>query len=224
MNQMKLNKTLKFLGNYWMLSISIILILTSISLNISNATVSKESIVLTFIGVLATFIVIGNYAQVIEIQSQFEQKIAKIEHDNKAQIEKIKLEFTNESDKLSQMYKDHENSINRIQLKILNDYLSNFVDQNNFTKTFNLQRSILSIEIKLQSDNIEKSIEFMKNNLIVIENSTDEELEMLLQQEELNLDKDFLAPIINYIYVSPIIDKIDILNGRIKSMRLSKSE
>jgi hypothetical protein len=52
----------------------------SISLNISDAVITNESIVLAFIGVLATFIVVGNFAQVSEIRNIIENKIKSLEH------------------------------------------------------------------------------------------------------------------------------------------------
>ena len=50
--------------NYWLLIISIVLIVVSISLNISTTVITDASIVLVFVGILATFVVVSNYAQV----------------------------------------------------------------------------------------------------------------------------------------------------------------
>ncbi len=219
----KYNEICRFLGNHWILCISIILLTISISLNISRITVSNESIVLTFIGILTTFVVVSNYAQVKDVQSQFEQKVIDINLANRAQIEKLESEFNDKSSELFERFEQHEKSINVIHSKILNDYFDNLVDSKEYTKTFNLLRTILFLEIKLKSNRVDNFIKIMNENLNVIENSTDDELEEYLKQEELNLDKDFLAPIIDDLNVKPIIDKIDILNGRIKKMRLSKS-
>ena len=52
----------------------------SISLNISDAVITNESIVLAFIGVLAKFIIVGNFAQVSEIRNIIENKINSLEH------------------------------------------------------------------------------------------------------------------------------------------------
>ena len=52
----------------------------SISLNISDAVITNESIVLAFIGVLAIFIIVGNFAQVSEIRNIIENKIKSLEH------------------------------------------------------------------------------------------------------------------------------------------------
>lgn len=53
-------------------------------------TLSQDSIVLTLVGILATFVVVSNYAQVKEVENQFENKINEVkEIENKFDI-KIK--------------------------------------------------------------------------------------------------------------------------------------
>lgn len=64
---------------YILFGISIILIFMSITLNISQFVVTNESIVLFFIGVLATFVVVSNYSQVSDIKSNIENKIENLE-------------------------------------------------------------------------------------------------------------------------------------------------
>lgn len=71
---MKSNKNI-----YILFSISIILIFISITLNISQIVVTNESIVLVFIGILATFIVVSNYSQVSDVKTNVENKIEKLE-------------------------------------------------------------------------------------------------------------------------------------------------
>jgi len=73
---------------YALFGVGIILIFVSITLNISQIVVTKESIVLFFIGVLATFVVVSNYSQVSDIKSDIEYKIEKLEVQ---QIEILKL-------------------------------------------------------------------------------------------------------------------------------------
>jgi hypothetical protein len=73
---------------YSLFGISIILIFISITLNISQYIVTDESIVLLFIGILATFIVVSNYSQVSDIKSNIDNKIEKLEEQ---QVEVLTL-------------------------------------------------------------------------------------------------------------------------------------
>lgn len=66
---------------------SLFISLISISLNINNLVICNETIVLTFIGIIATFIVIGNYSQVAEIRNNTKSQMEYL--DNKIQM-KIK--------------------------------------------------------------------------------------------------------------------------------------
>lgn len=68
-----------------------------------DVVIAKESIVLIFIGILATFVVVGNYAQAKETERKTERKIAEIEdgfnvfkesaNETKKEIEISKTEF-----------------------------------------------------------------------------------------------------------------------------------
>lgn len=75
---------------------AIVISLISISLNISNLVICNETIVLTFIGIIATFIVIGNYSQVAEIRNNTKSQMESL--DKKIQT-KIK-EFENLHDEI----------------------------------------------------------------------------------------------------------------------------
>jgi hypothetical protein len=76
--------------NFWLFGISILLLGISISLNISNTVITNESIVLIFIGVLATFIVVGNFAQVSEIRNTTDNKINGLEQRTETHIKVLK--------------------------------------------------------------------------------------------------------------------------------------
>lgn len=92
--------------------VGIMLALISISLNISNLTVTDESIVLVFVGILATLVVVGNYAQVLEIQN-----------NTKTQIQDLKTETQTEFKKLEEMQEQVSikiQELDKIQLNIAN--------------------------------------------------------------------------------------------------------
>ena len=62
--------------------------------------VEKESIVLVFVGILATFIVVGNYAQVKSIEQDFSQKVGELKHEFSKEEKVLKHEF---SEKVKEM-------------------------------------------------------------------------------------------------------------------------
>ncbi|GHU86795.1 hypothetical protein FACS1894153_4350 [Bacteroidia bacterium] len=65
--------------NHWFIvGILIVLIVIDICIHISEIVVVKESIVLTFIGILATFVVISNYAQLKDIKYETKSEISKL--------------------------------------------------------------------------------------------------------------------------------------------------
>ena len=92
---------IKCVGNHWLIGLAILLLAISIALNIDHSTIAKESIVLGFVGVLATFIVVGNYAQVKAIESQSDNRIKEIE-DKFKELEGI----FNQLNEISHSYSD----------------------------------------------------------------------------------------------------------------------
>jgi len=73
--------------------------------------VKDEGVILTLVGILATFVVISNYMQVIEIKRAFDSKVEKLEHSQESIIEKI--------DEVQDSKKDIDDKI----AKLDNDYL-----------------------------------------------------------------------------------------------------
>lgn len=58
-----------------------------ICMHINNCVITESNIVLTFVGILATFVVIGNYVQSENIKVEFREEIKKYKHENKEQRE-----------------------------------------------------------------------------------------------------------------------------------------
>lgn len=73
-----MNKTVKWLGNYWVSGAALIMLGFSIAINFGNFSSNDTSIILTFVGILATFIVVGNYAQVMAIKGEFKDETTKL--------------------------------------------------------------------------------------------------------------------------------------------------
>ena len=63
---------LKLLGNFWLILILCYLLVISITINISDIVITNNSIVIFFIGVLASIVVIGNLAQVYAIKTELD--------------------------------------------------------------------------------------------------------------------------------------------------------
>ncbi|MDR1760977.1 MAG: hypothetical protein LBR55_00860 [Bacteroidales bacterium] len=59
---------------YFLIGVIIILLLTIIALHIECLAINDSSIILAFVGILATFVVISNYTQVKDIERKFENK------------------------------------------------------------------------------------------------------------------------------------------------------
>ncbi|MBP1638943.1 MAG: hypothetical protein H6Q17_526 [Bacteroidetes bacterium] len=89
--------------NYWLFGASILLLIISIALNISSFVLTNEAIVLVFVGILATFIVVGNYAQVAEIKKEFQDKIKEINDGNKTERNKLNAELQDKTKELQDL-------------------------------------------------------------------------------------------------------------------------
>jgi hypothetical protein len=66
---------MKRLKKHWDLVTIIIIVLLGIDicLHIDLVTITDQNIILTFIGILATFVVVSNYWQVKSIQDEFDE-------------------------------------------------------------------------------------------------------------------------------------------------------
>jgi len=75
--------------NFGLFGISLILLGASLFLNVSHTVITNESIVLVFVGIIATFIVVGNYAQVTEIRNNTHSQIKDLELNTKYKIDEL---------------------------------------------------------------------------------------------------------------------------------------
>lgn len=111
--------------------------------------VEKESIVLVFVGILATFIVVGNYAQVKSIEQDFSQKVGELKHEFSKEEKVLKHEF---SEKVKEMKLEFDKKV------LLNQNFS--VIQELYKKMVYL----ISIVEKIVSLPIEKRKDLINNN------------------------------------------------------------
>lgn len=71
-------KDVSYIALYVWLSIALVLSVTAICMHVSKTIVTNESLVLFFIGVLATFIVIGNQIQTYKMERRISEMVSTI--------------------------------------------------------------------------------------------------------------------------------------------------
>jgi hypothetical protein len=99
-----MNKTI----NFWIFGISILLLGASLFLNISSIVITNESTVLVFVGILATFIVVGNFAQVSEIRNSTDKQIKDLDLKTQNKIDQLNIlydKINKETSKLGELEK-----------------------------------------------------------------------------------------------------------------------
>ncbi len=76
---------------YWLIGFSIIMSGIAIFFSFKPIEIKSNecSIILTFVGIIATFIVVGNYAQVITIKKDFDDNVQTIKKDSDDNIKKL---------------------------------------------------------------------------------------------------------------------------------------
>ena len=101
--------------------------------NVTKIEYDNFALILGFVGIIATFIVVGNYAQVMTIKSEFEEKINNINKANELQSEKIK----NESNILfEKSNKQNETLRQYMEGSIYNLQANNHYNNGLFTKAY----------------------------------------------------------------------------------------
>ena len=113
---------MKFVSNYWLFGILLFLIGVDISCHFSRCVVSHESIVLTFIGILATFIVVSNYAQVKDLERKLDelrnQTTNKLEYFENMHIEILQAFIDSNTLKINGFEKDYHSYKNEEEKEI----------------------------------------------------------------------------------------------------------
>lgn len=66
-------------GNYWLCWGIFFCLIILIATQIPNISLSDSTLIITFIGIIASIIVIGNIAQVYQIKNEFEKKIEELQ-------------------------------------------------------------------------------------------------------------------------------------------------
>lgn len=167
-------------NNYFAWGVVIILILGIILFNsipvISNP--NDISLVLSFVGILATFIVVGNYLQVKEVEKKFDEAVLK---QNKAVYQEI----------YSKM-KD---------LNIVIEYLQNTTKEknsNNNLEIMNISRVLMEVNKSLGRDEYNKE-EILLPEILSVTNSKLLYLEKFIGDNEFELKDSWMVILNNYI-------------------------
>ena len=107
----------RVVGGYWLFGISLIMLGGALASNISHNVITDESVVLVFVGILATFVVVGNYAQVKSIEEKMEKKFEFLDEKTK--------ELENINTDLNDIRSHYEDIIKAELRKIQNRFLEN---------------------------------------------------------------------------------------------------
>lgn len=67
--------------DYTLIGISLVISVVAISFHIAQFTIDNTSIILVFVGILATFVVISNYAQVMSVKNEFTAQVKENKND-----------------------------------------------------------------------------------------------------------------------------------------------
>ncbi len=141
----------KIMGNYWLFGIALIMLGGSILFQVKIVIDSNYGIMLGFIGILATFIVVGNYAQVMAIKAESKDELIKLNIMIKG-LEGSQKELKNNLTESQGLFyyslgvsfiskDDYPTALNAFL-----DALDFFVKSKSNSKSKNLESCILSIE------------------------------------------------------------------------------
>jgi flagellar basal body-associated protein FliL len=143
--------------------------------------IEAQDIVLTLVGILATFVVISNYAQVQTIKQDFEKNISDIERNCKKLIEENEQKLANEINEIEKRLKD----------KLV---LSNKIDS--YMPKFNAYRAL--IDAVFMSVDLWKAKDVIKQYNFFKSSNKKEELKQLANTE----GNDFLSLYKAYQFIS----------------------
>jgi uncharacterized membrane protein YgaE (UPF0421/DUF939 family) len=162
---------MKDLKNYWFVLSLIVILGLGIVLFYNICEIKEEryvGFILGFVGVLTTFIVIGNYAQVIEIRNEFKEK-----------VEDLRTEFNNSIDKLKD--ENFQLEINKIYTEVQNSKTASiyYREKQQFQLAFDAEINSINNLIKIKDIELaNKEIDYifellkLKTNKTKIANST----------------------------------------------------
>lgn len=163
----KLYRPIKLIGNYWLAGIAIILLIFSIGIHFKSIEYYDSALMLGFIGILATFIVVGNYAQVMTIRDDSKETIRETKDEISKAIEEMRADFDNRiktaNEKNDELTITINNSISN--LKNLNECTQSYLQGLVFLST--ATDSSILIGLKILTNTALKSIETYQTQLFI---------------------------------------------------------
>jgi len=94
------SKIISWMNAHWIILLLIFMVAIAIRVTISPSVIENDTLVITFVGILATFVVVGNYMQVKEIKDEFNSKAEGLKSSFE---EKYKNEISSISKKVDEM-------------------------------------------------------------------------------------------------------------------------
>lgn len=199
---MKNNEYLKLIG-YVLLTFVVVWILALISNKCFDIEINSDTAIISFIGIIATFIVVGNYSQVAEMRNQALEQTK----NYNLKIEEFDSKLK-EIDKLKESVEAKEKDINNLQIefyesqvKIYMGFSTIYYSSKNFSTTFYLTIMILKLFKKIAyKSHYNSAISMLINCIGLIDENVFtrdkyEEINIIISEiEELRIyDKDILS-------------------------------
>ncbi|MDR0874125.1 MAG: hypothetical protein LBN27_11780 [Prevotellaceae bacterium] len=116
--------------------------------------INEDGVVLTLIGILATFVVVSNYAQVKEIENSFNEKVAEIKNEFSDRIKELNNIIISKE-------KDYNNKVAGLYFNIYHIFLDKMPEQS----FFYLMQSLKYQDISIITENDIKRIDLVIKNI-----------------------------------------------------------
>ncbi len=110
-------------GNHWLVALSITLLIYSIVVNFNMLQLSESGVILSLIGILATFIVLGNISQVIYIKDQTKDSLDRYKEGTDDAMKDINDRITS-LEKVHKLITSEANDILQLKLNALKEDLN----------------------------------------------------------------------------------------------------
>ncbi len=155
-----------------------------------SVVIEKESIVLVFIGLLSTFIVVGNFAQVKSIEQDFAKKVDELKKDFSEQANDLKLEFDKKVfinqnfQEIKEIYKEMAESIGLVEklLSTPNNKRSVLYEEgkkhlNGYSILLKINKFVLPTDLFIMFEEVEGLLSDCFNNNIFITSTNENNME-----------------------------------------------
>lgn len=110
------------------LSLSSIIIIASVLIRVDRSIeIVFQSLIISFIGILATIVVIGNYMQTKDVERKFENLVTELQNEVSIQLKQVKEDFSNQ---LTNTYNNSNSKILEDKIQLYHNTLEGLVNYN----------------------------------------------------------------------------------------------